>query len=380
MAQTSREVIHNLLTKDKAERVGCHDSPWSDTLRGWVRQGYPTEKVIREDPDHPELGEQEFDDPVPAVDVFNFDMVGVGRWVDVMPLRGYEELLKETEEWTIKRNGAGAAFKYWKHKSGTPEHIDFRMTSREIWERDYKPHLLYVDRERIDIKGAKEALEKRRAEGRWTFYGNLFIWENMRRSMGDVCMYESLALDPGWIHDYNRTYTDFFKAHYKILFEEAGIPDGFWVYEDLGYKQRLFCSPKMLGELIFPYFAEFIEFLHSYGLPVVLHTCGRTAEAIPLIIEAGFDGLNPMEVKAGNDTFKFAEQYGDELAFIGGFDTRIYESGDKELIRREVIKMVEGMKARGARYVFASDHSISTLTTYESFKHGLEVYREHMWY
>jgi len=123
-----------------------------------------------------------------------------------------------------------------------------------------------------------------------------------------------------------------------------------------------------------------VEFFHSYDLPVVLHTCGRTTEALPLIVEAGFDALNPMEVKAGNDLFQFAEQYGDRLVFIGGVDTRIFETGDKELIRREVIRYINGMKERGARWVFGSDHSISTNTTYESFKYALDVYREHMWY
>lgn len=377
MPQTSREVVHNLLTKGPAERIGLHDSPWADTLRAWVKQGYPTRRVHKTDPIK---GEYEEEEPVPAAEHFDFDLAGVGGWFDMMPLKGYEELIEETDEWTIKRNGAGAAFKYWKNKSGTPEHIDFRMTSREIWERDYRPYLLEVDPERVDIAKAKQALEERRAAGKWVFYGHLFIWENMRRSMGDVCMYESLALDPDWIHDYNRVHTDFYIAHYKLLFEQAGVPDGIWMYEDLGYKHRLFCSPKMLAELIFPYYAEVVDFFHSYGLPVVLHTCGRTTEALPLIVEAGFDALNPMEVKAGNDLFQFAEQYGDRLAFIGGVDTRIFETGDKELIRREVIRYINGMKERGARWVFGSDHSISTNTTYESFKYAVNVYREHMWY
>ena len=379
MTQTSREVIHHLLTKGPAERLGLNDSPWADALRAWTKDGYPTHKVMREDPDHPELGEQEFIDPIPAVEHFNFDLAGCGSF-DMMPIRGYSELLEETDAWTVKRNGAGAAFKYWKNKSGTPEHIDFKMTSREIWERDYRPHLLTLDPQRVDVKKVKENYDKRRAQDKWVFYGTLFIWENMRRSMGDVCMYESLALDPDWVHDYNRVHTDFYKMHYKYMFEQIGVPDGIWMYEDLGYKHRLFASPQMLGELIFPYFAEVVDFFHSYGLPVVLHTCGRMTEAMPLIVDAGFDAVNPMEVKAGNDLFQFVEQYGDKLAFFGGVDARIYETGDKPLIRREVTRYIQGMKARGARWVFGSDHSVSTNTTYDSFKYALDVYREQMMY
>jgi uroporphyrinogen decarboxylase len=165
-----------------------------------------------------------------------------------------------------------------------------------------------------------------------------------------------------------------------MLFEQAGLPDGIWMYEDLGYKDRLFCSPRIFREIIFPYFKEMVDFFHSYDLPVVLHSCGCVTEALPLIVEVGFDGLNPMEVNAGCDVVKYAEKYGDKLAFVGGFDARIFETNDKDLIRREVISLMRKMKSVGARWVFASDHSISYNTRYESYKHAVEVYREHRMY
>jgi hypothetical protein len=38
------------------------------------------------------------------------------------------------------------------------------------------------------------------------------------------------------------------------------------------------------------------------------------------------------------------------------------------------------MKARGARLVFASDHSLSTRVRYDTYRYAVEVYREHMMY
>jgi uroporphyrinogen decarboxylase len=308
-------------------------------------------------------------------------MASVGGWFDVMPRRGFEELVEESEEWEVRRNGAGAALKYWKHKSGTPEHIDFRMTTREAWERDYRHLLLELDPVRVDVDKANEVMEETNTAGVWRYFGSLFVWELMRQSMGDVTLYESLLTDAEWLHDYNRVYTDFFKRHYAYLIEQAGEPEGVWMYEDLGYKNGLFASPRVLEEIIFPYYKEMVEFFHSYDLPVVLHTCGSVAEAMPLILEAGFDALNPMEHKAkDNDPFAFAELYGDRIAFVGGLDTRVFETNDREIIRREVSAYIEGMKARGARLVFASDHSISTNTLYASYSYGVDVYREHMMY
>jgi len=385
---SSCENTKRLFARGPAERVGLHDGPWGRTIRKWVTQGYPTrkvkktvkEKAVEDGVEVEREVEKQVDQPVPAREHFGFDMAGCGGWFDMLPLKGHSEVLEETDEWRVTRNGAGAALKYWKDKDGTPEHIDFLMTSREVWERDYRPHLLDVDRERVNIEGAKKALEANREKGFWTHFGHLFIWENMRRSLGDICMYESLLTDPEWIHDYNRVHTDFFIAHFRLILEEAGLPDGIWLYEDLGFKERLFASPKVLGDLIFPYYKEVVDFFHGYGLPVVFHTCGYTMDALPLIIEAGFDGLNPMEVAAGNDTFALAEQYGDQLVFVGGFDKRIIESHDMPLIRRETADFVEGMKARGARCLFGSDHSISTNTDYDDFRTMVEVYREHMMY
>lgn len=73
-----------------------------------------------------------------------------------MPIPGVLEVIEESDKWQVTRDGAGASLKFWKHKSGTPEHIDFKMTSREIWEKDYRHHLLKVDKRRLDIENAKK--------------------------------------------------------------------------------------------------------------------------------------------------------------------------------------------------------------------------------
>jgi uroporphyrinogen decarboxylase len=373
------------------DRVGLHGSPWRDTLVAWVEQGYPTREVHKEIGENrwrPDDGRAEevtepglYIEPVPPWEHFGYDMVGVGPWFDPTPIMDYDELLEETDAWEVRRDGAGAALKYWKHKSGTPEHIDFLMTSREAWERDYRPHVVAWDPVRVDLAEMKRNRAKVEGHHRWVHYGHLFIWELARKSMGDVTLYESLLLDPDWLHDYNRVYTDLYQKAFALMFEEVGLPDGIWLYEDMGYKNGLFASPKTLGDVIFPYYAEMVEFFHGYDLPVVLHTCGSTVDALPLIVDAGFDALNPMERKAkGNDPFAFAEQYGDQLAFVGGLDARVLETNDPDTIRREVAAYIDGMKARDARLVFATDHSISPRTNYDSYRLALEVYRERMRY
>lgn len=366
----SHQLIDNLIRGKKADRIGLYDSIWPETIKLWKSQGHFSK----------ESENSESEDEIDGGTHFGFDMASIGGWFDCNPIKGYKEVVEETDEWHIIRNGAGASLKWWKNKSGTPEHIDFKMVSPEIWQKDYRQHLLSVDKERLNLKDTQTEMKKRQKQELFTFHNNLFIWEIMRQSLGDIVMMESLLLEPEWIHDYNRVYTDFFKNHYQVLIEDVGKPDGVWIYEDLGYKNGLFCSPSKLSELIFPYYKELVDFFHTYDIPVILHSCGNITEALPMIVQTGFDALNPMEVKAGCDVVKFAEKYGDKLAFIGGLDARVLESGDKDLIKREVTRIMKGMKDLGARYIFGSDHSLSPLVSYESFTCALDIYRENMLY
>jgi hypothetical protein len=364
-AQSSREVISNLFNGGEPDRMGLAENIWGQTLQRWLGEGYPANENGK---------------PADPIEHFDLDLAAVGPGLDLMPLRGVSEVLEETDEWIVRRNGAGAALKRWKVRAGTPEHIDFRMTSREVWDRDYRPHLVEPNRERLNLEAAATGLARRREQGRWTFMGSMFVWELMRQSMGDICMYESLLDDPDWIHDYNRVYTDFFKAHYTIVFDEVGKPDGMRLAEDLGYKTGLFCSPKVLEELIFPYYAELVEFFHSYDLPVILHACGGVTEALDLIVAAGFDGLDPMEVNAGCDVFAFAERSRNKLMLRGGFNKVIVESGDRDLIRRELTDFLQRIRDDGVPYVFSVDHSVSTNTSYDAYQYALEIFRENMVY
>jgi uroporphyrinogen decarboxylase len=192
-----------------------------------------------------------------------------------------------------------------------------------------------------------------------------------------MALFENLLLDPAWIRDVVDVYTRFFLNHYALLFEQAGLPDGIWIYDDLGYRNGLFAAPSLLDALVFPYYRRLVAFFHERCLPVILHSCGSQVEALPLIVDAGFDALNPMERKArGNDPFRFAEDYGQRIAFVGGLDARIFETNDLPLVRREVTAYIEGMRQRGARLVFGTDHSISPRVRLATYRAALEAYEE----
>ena len=48
--------------------------------------------------------------------------------------------------------------------------------------------------------------------------------------------------------------------------------------------------------------------------------------------------------------------------------------------KMKVTEFMQGMKDRGARFLFGSDHSISTNTDYDDYMCAIDSYREHMMY
>jgi len=367
LVQTPREVIASLFCRRPAVRVGLRDSPWGDTLRKWVGQGYPVTADGQ---------------PLDPADHFGFDMVGVGGFEWRARLEP-DLILDETDAWKLVRDGNGATFRWWKNKSGTPEHVDFAMSDRGRWETEYKPHVVDSARRRATpeaLAAKRRAIDAAHAKGKWADLGFRGLWENMRGAFGDLALYENMLLDPGWIRDYCRTYADLYADEFALVLAEAGRPDGVWFFDDLGYRGTTFCRPELYAELIFPFYVELVDMVHRHGLPAILHTCGYTESVLPVIVQTGFDGLHPMEVKAGNDPLGMAARCAEQLVFIGGLDARILESHDHARIRREVGAYIDGMKARGARLVFGSDHSLSTNIDYPDFEVALQTYRAHCRY
>jgi uroporphyrinogen decarboxylase len=354
-SMTSREIVTSLLNKEIPERMGLFEHYWGETIPGWQTQGYP--------------------EGVAPENHFGYDLRFCSGWLNSEPFPGQSELLEETDEWHVYKDGRGASLKYWKHKSGTPEHMDFECTTPEVWKRFREP-LIGVDRTRIgDLEAAKKSLADTRANGHYAVFSNLFVFELMRATLGDQNFLPALLEEPEWIKDFCQVYLDFFRNHLSIVFDEAGAPDGFFVYEDFGYKNGLFCSPATMAELVFPYEKALVSFLKDYGIQVLLHSCGDIRKAIPGIIDAGFDCLQPMEAKAGCNVVEIAREYGTQLSYMGNIDVVALTTNDKKVIEAEIVPKVRAMKEMRIPYFFHSDHSVPPNVTLESYQYALELFR-----
>lgn len=153
-----------------------------------------------------------------------------------------------------------------------------------------------------------------------------------------------------------------------------GLLDGFVIWGDVAYKKGTFMSPAYWRRYFKPWVDRMIRAVHAAGLPVIYHGCGNVHALLPDFIELGIDAYNPLEAKAGMDVVDLRNRYGHRLGFCGNSDMRVWESGDRDAIRREVLRKLGA--AQGGGYIFQSDHSVSSAVSGTTYDYIVKLVRE----
>ncbi|MBM4080768.1 MAG: hypothetical protein FJ278_13775, partial [Planctomycetes bacterium] len=186
----------------------------------------------------------------------------------------------------------------------------------------------------------------------------------------------AMVEDPAWVHDMVMTEARLCVAIAEEMFSRGFQFDAGWIFDDLGFKHRGFFSSAMYREILWPAHKLICDCFHARGLPMLLHSCGYVSEFVPLFIEAGFDCLQPLEVKAGNDMLGLKKKFGDRLAFMGGIDVRAMAHAAPAVIEREISTKIPAMK-QGGGYIFHSDHSVPDNVSFQQYSHVIELVRKH---
>lgn len=353
MEMTSYERVWNTLHLKPVDRVAIAVSPWGSTVQRWIREGH-----IKEGED--------------VAEHFGQDLRSGGWLNSVADLDFQPVVIEETEETILRMDGNGAKLRQHKLHESTPEHVDFTVKDRRTWEEHAKPHLTKFDRRRADFEGYKRAREFAKEKERFFCWGGVGPFEQMHPLCGHQYMLMGMAEDPDWVKDMVDTYVGMTIMVLEQLFSECGKPDGFFVYEDMGFKGRPFMSPAMYREIVMPGHKRLFDFAHSLGCQVIVHSCGYVEPLVPGLIEAGMNCLQAMEVKAGMDLPTLFRRFGDKIAFFGGIDVRAIISNDRARIDEELEKRMLPVIRNGGSYILHSDHSEPPDIDYETMRYFLQ--------
>lgn len=155
----------------------------------------------------------------------------------------------------------------------------------------------------------------------------------------------------------------------------AGLLDGFVIWGDVAYKKSTFMAPRYWRQYFKPWVAQIAALAHANGLPVIYHGCGNVKAIFDDYIEMGIDSYNPLEAKAGMDVVELRRQYGHRMGFCGNSNIQVWETGDRDAIRREVLRKLNA--AKGGGFIFQSDHSVSSSVSGHTYDFIVKLVREY---
>jgi len=130
--------------------------------------------------------------------------------------------------------------------------------------------------------------------------------------------------------------------------------------DDLGLQLAPMISPELFRRFIKPKYRRYVEaFKNASRAKIILHSDGAISPLIDDLIEAGIEGINPVQVSAkGMDSKQLKERFGKKLIFWGGIDTQsVLPFGTPEDVRNEVRMRIKHL-APGGGYILASVHNI----------------------
>jgi len=145
---------------------------------------------------------------------------------------------------------------------------------------------------------------------------------------------------------------------------------------DLGNQQSLMLSSEIFRDLYLPYYKKMNDWIHkNTNWKTFKHCCGAVEPIIPLLIEAGFDILNPVQISAaGMDPQTLKQKYGDKIIFWGGgVNTQsTLPDGTPDDVRNEVRRLVDIFNKNGG-FIFNTIHNVQPNVPVENFLAMIEA-------
>ena len=195
------------------------------------------------------------------------------------------------------------------------------------------------------------------------FKGNVALFWLMRgvfvhswRLTGMENYMMKLYRDPEFIHRISSMVTEYNLKQLEML-AAAGL-DVLVVEDDIAATNNLLISPKHFMEFVNPYNRKLVNRAHELGLKVVRHSDGNLWPIMDILVDSGYDGINPLEPQAGMDLKKVKDAYGDKICLLGNIDCKeLLPAGTPSQVEDAVKQAIE-VAAKGGGYILCDSNSL----------------------
>ena len=126
--------------------------------------------------------------------------------------------------------------------------------------------------------------------------------------------------------------------------------------DDYASGQAPFMSPETFRELLYPGLKRVVAGFHAQGLPVIKHTDGNVMPLMEMIVDAGFDCLDPIDPLGGMEMAAMKRDYSGCFALKGNVNcATTLVNGTAQEVVRETLDVIRAAAAGGGLIVSSSN-------------------------
>ncbi len=185
-----------------------------------------------------------------------------------------------------------------------------------------------------------------------------------------------IAEDPGFAAELAEQVTDhIIQVGLESLRRANLYETGILIADDIAYNPGVLIGPSSYERIFLPLMHKMIQTFKAAGArKVLMHSDGNIRAVLDGLVEAGLDGIHPVEPKAGMDVLALRAQYGHRLALIGGLDNaHVLPRGSDEDVRRHVLPRLEAGRDGG---LVIGSHSIGPDISVDRYDYFVSLIRE----
>lgn len=289
------------------------------------------------------------------------------------------ECLEITDEYEVVRHGTGIVTKALRKgtvdgvRMSMDQYLSFPVTDTASF-REMKRRYIASDPVRQPSGWRENDVERWKNREHVLVLGENcqtrgFYWR-ARDWMGTEGVSYAFCLQPDLMHEMMEFIADFTIEVARPFVEEIDF-DYVFINEDMAMKTGPLLGPDLYREYILPHMRRLVEFFKSHGTRyVIVDSDGNTGPLIPLLMDAGVDGIWPME-RASEDTdpIQLRRKYGKELRLWGGVDKRELAK-DRKAIDDHLRSLAPLIEEGG--FIPTVDHTVPPDVSYENFCYYME--------
>ena len=145
--------------------------------------------------------------------------------------------------------------------------------------------------------------------------------------------------------------------------------------DDIAETRGPLISPVLWESLFLPHFRRLVRAAHECGLTYWKHTDGKITDLMNGLVDAGIDGIDPIDPLGGMDLASVKRRWGNRLAIKGNVDCiRTLTQGTQQEVV-EAVKACIRTAGPGGGYVCSSSNSIHSGVKPELYKAMLDAIR-----